>query len=50
MLNTGAFLTTIELLGTEKQVQYWQSQVLGGKVVGGYGQTEVGHGSDVKGL
>ena len=50
MLNTGAFLSTIELLGDEKQVKYWQDQVLKGKAVGGYGQTEVGHGSDVKNL
>lgn len=50
MLNTGAFLSTIEMLGNEKQVQYWQNQVLNGKVIGGYGQTELGHGSDVKGL
>ncbi len=50
MLNTGAFLSTIELLGDEQQVKYWQEQVLRGKAVGGYGQTEVGHGSDVKNL
>lgn len=50
ILNTGAFLVSLELLGDEEQVKYWRDQVLGGKVMGAYGQTELGHGSNVKEL
>lgn len=38
-LNTAAFLNTIELLGDEKQAQYWRNLVMNGKAFGGYGQT-----------
>lgn len=48
VLNTGAFLVTIELLGNEDQVKKWRELVLNGKVMGGYGQTELGHGSNVQ--
>jgi acyl-CoA oxidase len=49
-LNVNAFLVTIELLGDSKQAGFWRDEVLSGRVVGGYGQTEIGHGSNVKGL
>jgi alkylation response protein AidB-like acyl-CoA dehydrogenase len=49
-LNTSAFLTTIELLGNDEQVKKWRKMVLDGKIFGGYGQTELGHGSNVQGL
>ena len=49
-LNCNAFFSTIEMLGDQEQVNYWNHQVLNGKVLGGYGQTEIGHGSDVKSL
>jgi alkylation response protein AidB-like acyl-CoA dehydrogenase len=49
-LNTAAFLTTIELLGNDEQVNKWRKMVLDGKIFGGYGQTELGHGSNVQGL
>ena len=49
-LNTNAFLKTIEFLGDEKQVKEWQGKVLEGKAVGCYGQTEIGHGSNVQSL
>lgn len=41
---------TIELLGNEEQASYWRQEVMSGRVIGGYGQTELGHGSNVKGL
>lgn len=49
-LNTAAFLNTIELLGSQEQAQKWRELVLNGKAFGGYGQTELGHGSNVQGL
>lgn len=39
VLNTGAFLVTIELLGGQEQVKQWRELVLKGRVIGGYGQT-----------
>ena len=38
------------MLGDEEQVKYWQEQMINGKVLIGYAQTEVGHGSNLKGL
>ena len=49
-LNTAAFLNTIELLGDDQQAKKWRKLVVEGKVFGGYGQTELGHGSNVQGL
>jgi acyl-CoA oxidase len=49
-LNTAAFLNTIELLGNDEQASKWRQLVFDGKVFGGYGQTELGHGSNVQGL
>jgi acyl-CoA oxidase len=37
-------------LGDEQQVKHWRHQVLEGKAMGAYGQTELGHGSNVKQL
>lgn len=50
MLNTSGFLSTIELLGDSNQVSHWRNQVLSGQVIGAYTQTEIGHGSNLKGL
>lgn len=50
MLNACAFLKTIEMLGTEDQVKHWRSLCLTGRVIGCYGQTELGHGSNVQNL
>jgi len=41
---------SIDLLGDEDQAAYWREQVYSGKVIGSYGQTELGHGSNVKDL
>ena len=49
-LNTNAFLKTIEFLGDEAQVKEWRDKVFGGKAIGCYGQTEIGHGSNVQSL
>ena len=46
----GAFMPTIEMLGDEQQAKYWREETFAGRLVGGYAQTEVGHGSDVKSL
>jgi acyl-CoA oxidase len=50
VLNTTAFLSTIELLGNEAQVRKWRELVLSGRVFGSYSQTELGHGSNVQAL
>lgn len=49
-LNTNAFLKTIEMLGDDEQVKELRTLVLEGKATGCYGQTELGHGSNVQGL
>ncbi|CAD8122091.1 unnamed protein product [Paramecium sonneborni] len=49
-LHWQAFLPTIQMLGTQKQVEYWQDLSFKYEIRGGYAQTEVGHGSDVQGL
>lgn len=49
-LNTSAFLNTIELLGTPEQAKKWRDLVMTAQAIGGYGQTELGHGSNVQGL
>jgi acyl-CoA oxidase len=49
-LNTNAFLVSTDLLGDEQQTKYWREQVYSGKAIGAYGQTELGHGSNVKDL
>lgn len=33
-LNTNAFLSTIQMLGTPEQVKYWEDLVLNGRVIG----------------
>lgn len=49
-LNTSAFLNTIELLGDPEQAKMWRDLVMSAQAIGGYGQTELGHGSNVQGL
>lgn len=50
MLNTNAFLKTIEMLGDDEQARHWRDEVLGGRAIGAYAQTELGHGSNVQNL
>jgi acyl-CoA oxidase len=49
-LNWDAFLPTIEMLGSDEQVGHYRALIEGFQIIGAYGQTEIGHGSDVKHL
>ena len=49
-LNLSAFYPTIKMLGTDEQFAKWEKLILEMRVVGGYAQTELGHGSDVQSL
>lgn len=44
------FELTVRLLGDTEQVNYYLPKILNYEVVGCYGQTELGHGSNVQGL
>ncbi|CAF0808334.1 unnamed protein product [Brachionus calyciflorus] len=49
-LHTAAFKVSIDLWGTEEQVKHWHSIMNSNYVVGTYIQTEIGHGTFVRGL
>ncbi len=49
-LTTTLFGTTIELMGTQEQKQIWLVPAIKGEINGAYAQTELGHGSFVRGL
>ena len=49
-LHTGAFIPTIEMLGTQEQIEKWAIPGREMKLIGAYAQTELGHGSDVQSL
>lgn len=49
-LHVSAFMVPIELWGTDDQVKYWQQLAKEKPVFGTYVQTEVGHGTYVRGL
>ena len=44
------FLSTIVGQGNEEQVKFWAPKVLNFEICGSYAQTELGHGSNVRGL
>ena len=44
------FATSIREQSNEKQKAYWQPKVDDWEIIGCYGQTELGHGSNVQGL
>jgi len=44
------FIPTIKYLGTEKQIEKFLEPALRMEILGCYGQTEMGHGSDVQSL
>jgi acyl-CoA oxidase len=49
-LHVSAFMIPIELWGTEEQVKYWKKLASEKPVFGTYVQTEIGHGTYVRGL
>ena len=44
------FATTVREQGSEAQKKYWMPKIEDWEIVGCYAQTELGHGSNVKGL
>jgi len=49
-LHMTMFATTVREQGTEKQNRYWWPKIESWKILGAYAQTEMGHGSNVRGL
>lgn len=49
-LHASMFSTTIKEQASDEQKAYWWPKVEGWKILGAYGQTELGHGSNVRGL
>lgn len=50
MLHLEMFVTTIREQASEAQRAYWLPLIENWKIMGAYGQTELGHGSNVRGL
>ena len=46
----GIFLQTIAGQGSDEQVRFWVPKILNFEITGAYAQTELGHGSNVRGL
>jgi len=44
------FTTTVKEQGSEEQRKYWMPKIESWKILGAYAQTELGHGSNVRGL
>jgi acyl-CoA oxidase len=49
-LTATMFVTSIKEQCNEEQMKYWLPKVLNFDIIGCYGQTELGHGSNVKGI
>ncbi|PGH36099.1 hypothetical protein GX50_01111 [[Emmonsia] crescens] len=49
-LHTAMFMTTVFQQGSEAQKAYWMPKLEAWQVIGAYAQTELGHGSNVRGL
>ncbi|EJP62424.1 acyl-coenzyme A oxidase [Beauveria bassiana ARSEF 2860] len=49
-LHVGMFRTTVEEQSSDAQRAYWMPRVNGWEVSGAYSQTELGHGSNVRGV
>ena len=43
-LHFGVFMPTIEMQGTDEQKKRWLQKAQDMKIIGAYGQTELGHG------
>ncbi|KAL4919229.1 acyl-CoA dehydrogenase/oxidase [Aspergillus aurantiobrunneus] len=50
MLHMGMFITTIREQASEEQRTYWLPKIEAWEIIGAYAQTELGHGSNVRGL
>ncbi|KAL3469712.1 acyl-CoA dehydrogenase/oxidase, partial [Aspergillus californicus] len=50
MLHMGMFITTIREQASDKQKTEWLPKIEKWKIIGAYAQTELGHGSNVRGL
>ncbi|KAH3964189.1 hypothetical protein HBI26_174300 [Parastagonospora nodorum] len=49
-LHMSMFVTTVREQGSEEQQSYWMPKILNYDIIGCYAQTELGHGSNVRGL
>ncbi|KAF2185589.1 acyl-CoA oxidase [Zopfia rhizophila CBS 207.26] len=49
-LHMSMFVTTIREQGSEEQKAYWMPKILNYDIIGCYAQSELGHGSNVRGL
>jgi acyl-CoA oxidase len=49
-LHMTMFATTVREQGSDEQRQYWVPKIESWKILGAYAQTEMGHGSNVRGL
>ncbi|KAH7401569.1 acyl-CoA oxidase [Pyrenochaeta sp. MPI-SDFR-AT-0127] len=49
-LHMSMFVTTVREQASEEQVKYWMPKILSYDIIGCYAQTELGHGSNVRGL
>ena len=50
MVHYAMFITTVREQGSEEQKAYWMPKIEAMQVIGCYAQTELGHGSNVRGL
>lgn len=46
----GLFFATLIGQGSDEQIQYWVPKLMNFEITGSYAQTELGHGSNVRGL
>lgn len=49
-LHKAMFEVCIRYLGDDEQNKMWLKKIMSNQIIGSYGQTELGHGSNVRGL